>query len=187
MQPSAGVIRAVSGFAAELGNARSLLVVDEAPDLRDQAFCPVVEADDHGLHPRGRVQALEGQRMTNVRREHGEEGGLCAAIALPEEVDRVQLTEEVRRRFGKLIGGQPMQVIALRQPTEELAKFLVEALRVTERTAVLEGTDRSWLAGPVIDIPEEMVMDRPEVVGVERAIRKGLFGPLGDGEGLEGL
>lgn len=125
--------------------------------------------------------------MAGVSGQHGQEGGLCSAIALPEEMDRVELSQQMRRSRRKAVGVPTSQPVALTESVEQLGQFPFEVLRIGEGTAVLKDADGAGLAGPVVDVLEKMPMNGPKMVGVERSIRESFFRSLRDRRRFKGI
>jgi len=106
-----------------------------------------------------------------------EERQLRATIALAESMDRVEACQERRRLFGKFLRREVLQEIVLLQLREKLLCLALDVLRVTEHAAVLRNSDRAYFSRPVIDVLEQVSVNRLEVLEVQVAGREFFIGP----------
>src|SRR6185312_3468933 len=72
----------------------------------------------------------------------------------------------------RLIG--TLQIFIRRKPAEQLLHLLIDVLGIAKWIAALRNTDLAGLARPIIDILEEMMMNRPVMRVVQQALWKRL-------------
>lgn len=158
--------------------------VDERLDLRRQGIILSEEAPDHRSEKRLRIHALEIERVARIGGQEGEEGGLRAAVAIAKRVDRIELRQEVGgvTREG---GGIAVTQEGLRlQPAEQTLELAFDVFRIAERTAVLERPDPAGFARPVVDVLEQMPVDRQILPDRQASVWERLFRPLRDASGF---
>src|SRR5262249_50978043 len=119
-----------------------------------------VKARNHGLEHFLRIEFVKIEWIPGLRRQHIEECQLRTAIALPEGMDRVELAQKVRSVLGKVFRSQVLKEICNLQLAEQLVGLTLDILGKAERIATLCDANSTRFASPLVDILEQVMMDR---------------------------
>jgi hypothetical protein len=112
--------------------------------------------------------------MSSPFRQHNEKGQLCAAVPFPERMDRVQLGNNGGSLVGKLPWIKMAQFVLGSQAVKQRRKLSLDVFRIAESAFAFRNADAANLAGPVVDILKQMMMDR-------EIIEAGVSAPAGSG------
>jgi hypothetical protein len=129
------------------------------------------------------VIAVRVRQMTN-------ELALRSAIAFTERVQRIQLPEILRRAVAECVRVKPCEILFLGKVLEDGRGGALDVNMVREQVPALANIDCSQLSGPIVDVAEQVTVDRLEVGEIKAAfegrLRK-LAGALGYEVGFRSL
>lgn len=89
----------------------------------------------------------------------------------PERMDGVQFGKEVRRILRKRLVVEPTKIIPSGKRGKERLHLRIDEFREAKRVAALGDADTPGPAGPVVDILEQVVVNRRVVRVVKRTAR----------------
>ena len=115
-----------------------------------------------------RLGDLDGiQRMTRLTGKLFEVVHLGAAVPLAEGVDVVDIADDHRRLLRERRGGQPFEEARPDEPAVHVRHAGLDVAAKLELLAALADLDRAQLTGPVVNVLEQMAVDRAKVREVE--------------------
>ncbi len=109
------------------------------------------------------------------------------SVTLSERVNVVDIADDLPRRLGELGAIQARKESPAFQPSVNIGHAGFDEFTKLEGVAVLGDLDRADLAGPTVNVLEEMSVDRPKVDQIEVAAGRTLSGSLCDEFPLQGL
>ena len=109
--------------------------------------------------------------MAGFQPEFAHELALDSPVAFAEGMSCIEFAEIVSRSLGKLIRAQALQVFLARQLSKRLLERGFEEIGEPEEMPALGDVHCPELAGPLVDILEDVPMDRFQVLDVEGSRR----------------
>lgn len=88
---------------------------------------------------------------------------LCAAVPFAERMDVVDVADDDGRLLGKCVRRQRGKKLRAQQPPMDVGHAGLDVLAELELLVALADLDRAQLAGPVVDVLEQVAMDRAQV------------------------
>lgn len=129
-----------------------------------------VKAGDHRWHKGFPLNPRKVEREPGSVAKKMEEAKLCAAVALAERMDDVELGKKVRREGDELLLIRTPACGRSVQTIEQLRQLLIDVGRQAEEIATFGGLHRPRLSSPIIHVLEEMPVDCAVVWDVEFAL-----------------
>src|ERR1019366_462914 len=117
-----------------------------------------------------RIQMLPGEGVAGVEGELTQEGALCASVALPKRMNRVDLGVVVGDQLGEPLARQLAQMPLVGELAQHVGRVALDALWEREHAAWLGERNASQLAGPRVDVLEDEAVELPQVPEVVGAL-----------------
>src|SRR5208282_2381371 len=137
-------------------------VPDERVEHLPDRFWVAAHDRGRGLDVAGGIKVLPGEREPGAAGELREEGPLRPPVALAERVQGVDLAQVIGQPPDERIAVQAAQAVFVVQLAEDDGRGGIYVLREAEHGALGDG-HRPDLAGPLIYVAEDPLMDRPQV------------------------
>src|SRR5438105_15668922 len=115
----------------------------------------------------GRVQSPKVQRVSRTFSENAQEHVLCPAIPFAKGMNRIEFRDEVSCLSRKCFAIQSAEFVISFQPGEQTAHLRIDVFGVAEHADVLAHPYRTDLAGPVVNVLEQMTMNGEIVIVLE--------------------
>ena len=125
------------------------------------------------------------QRMAGLRSDKSHEGELGPPIAITKCVNGVEHTQELSCLDGEVIRGEVAEILIAPKLGEGLLQLAINVFGIAERVSLPAHPQSAVLAGPGVDILEEVMMDGPVMPDTKQASRHRFIEPLGCDGGLE--
>jgi len=124
------------------------------------------------------MQFHQVKRVARPVSENSNEGNLSSAIAIPKYVDGIEFRQEVCGLTRKIFLTKGTEKSLLLESSKEPAKLFGDVLGIAKGTPASRNANRSELSRPLIDILEQMMVDRTIVPYAESSRGQRLIEPL---------
>ena len=136
---------------------------DQAVEQLLQLLVFTVMAFARGLHVAFRVQAGPVDGVPRSSCDVTEEHALGTTVALPERMNRVDLSVVVRQPRHEIITLQAAKTILVREVTQHAGQIGSDMLWQREHALTLRDLDGPQLTCPRVQVPEDLAMDGLQV------------------------
>ncbi len=139
-------------------------------DLGHRGVIAVVEARHGSPVPGIRLDRAEIDRVSGLMTQGVEQGALHASVAFQERMDRIDLVDVLRGAAGELFRLEAPQVGFSIDHGEPLLDLRLDVLGFAEGDRAASCRDGAVLAGPIVDLLEDVPMDRAHASRRDRLI-----------------
>ena len=139
--------------------------LDQLVEHRAKRRVVAAHGGDEGVDVSGRVSAFPRDSVPGLVPELGDERSLGATVPFAERMGGVDLSEVMRQAIDNPISVKSAEVLLGGELRERVSEKRFDVLWQGEEVG-LGNRDRANLAGPRIDVPEDVAMERAKVLDV---------------------